>query len=76
MKGFPRKILRELLSTRGAFVDQEPNSLRIAKDVLGLFLTSGAWDTQMFLKIVGEIQSYSLICLMTRHTHTPSSACP
>jgi len=38
-----------------------PDSLRNAKDVLGLFLSSGVWDTQKLLKILGEIQSYSLI---------------
>ena len=43
------------------FADQEPNSLSTAKDLLGLFLTSGAWDTRKFLKILSEIRSYSLI---------------
>ena len=41
--------------------DHEPNYLRNAKDLLGLFLTSGAWDTWKFLKVLSEIRSYSLI---------------
>jgi len=44
-----------------SFADQEPDSLSNAKDFLGLFLTSGAWDTRKFLKILSEIRSYSLI---------------
>jgi len=44
-----------------SFADQEPNSLSNAKDFLGLFVMSGAWDTQKFLKILSEIRSYSLI---------------
>ena len=41
-----------------AFADQEPNSLANAKDLLGFFLTSGAWDTWKFLKILSKIRSY------------------
>jgi len=41
--------------------DQEPNSLRNAKNLLGVFVTSGTWDTHKFLKLLGEIRSYSLI---------------
>ena len=37
------------------FDDQEPNSLPNAKDLLGVFVTSGTWDTQKFLKIISEI---------------------
>jgi len=43
--------------------DQEPTSLCNAKDLLGLFVTSGTWDTHKFLKLLGEIRSYSLIDL-------------
>src|SRR5882672_3643178 len=42
------------------FDDQEPNSLRNARDLLGVFVTSGTWDTHKFLKLLGEIRSYSL----------------
>ena len=30
--------------------DQEPNSVRNAKDLLGVFVKSGTWDMQKFLK--------------------------
>jgi len=43
------------------FADQELNSLRNAKDFLSLFLMSGVWDTQKFLKVLSDIRSYSLI---------------
>ena len=43
------------------FDDQEPNSLRNAKDVLGAFVTSGTWDTPKFLDLLSEIRNYSLI---------------
>src|SRR5882672_10773415 len=41
--------------------DQERNSLRDAKDLLGVFMTSGTWDTHKFLKLLREIRKYSLI---------------
>jgi len=41
--------------------DEEPNSLCNATDLLGLCLTSGAWDTQKSLTILSKIRSYSLI---------------
>ena len=34
------------------FDDQEPNSIRNAKELLGVFVTSGIWDTQKFLNIL------------------------
>src|SRR5882724_5921129 len=43
------------------FDDKERNSLRNAKDLLEVFVTSGIWDTQKFLNILSEIRSYSLI---------------
>jgi len=51
--------------------DKEPNSLRHAKDFLVVFLTSGTWDTQKFLKILNEIRSYSLIDSMVKQKPTP-----
>ena len=44
-----------------SFPDHEPDSVSDAKDFLGLFITSGAWDTRKFLNIISEIRSYSLI---------------
>ena len=43
------------------FDDHKLNSVSNAKDFLGLFLTSGTWDTRKFLKILSDIRSYSLI---------------
>ena len=43
------------------FADQKSNSLSNAKDFLGEFLMSEAWDTQKFLEVLSEIRSYSLI---------------
>ena len=37
------------------FNNQEPNSLRNSKDLLGAFVISGHWDTPKFLDLLGEI---------------------
>ena len=60
--GISQAIFQNAAVNIESFADnQESNSLSNAKDFLDLFLTSAAWDTWKFLKIVSEIRSYSLI---------------
>ena len=61
-EGISRAVFQNAAAhIESSFADQEPNSLSKAKDLLGLFLTSGTWDTRKFLKILSEIRSYSLV---------------
>ena len=49
------------VNIESSFADQELNALCNAKEFLASFVTSGAWDTQKFLKVLSEIRAYSLI---------------
>ena len=60
--GISQAIFQNAAANIESFADdQESNSLSDAKDFLGLFLTSGTWDTRKFLGIISDIRSYSLI---------------